>query len=164
MIQTGSLPGLEDAKSDPDTLNSLEMFLEKNTEHNKTERWNKLDRTLKLRKVNDFIQDYTEKNNLTDEENRILFDYLKDCLDKKKIMRVKDVVYDNDNDKLVEICGLHFDRSNKKFTIKNTDSKKSSILRGLPKKTVKNKNRPLNKSSSKNKKPVDEEDVVTDAT
>ncbi len=138
MIQNGVQTSMKhDALAEVRNMDTLEKFLDESTETSKTERWNRLDLTIKLQKVKEFISVYKEENKHTDEEADALFRYLKDCLDKKKLTRVKDVVYDNDQDKLVSIPGLQYNKTSKKYTIKNADSKKGSVLSRLPQKKAK---------------------------
>lgn len=138
MIQNGVQTSMKhDAVAEVRNMDTLEKFLDESTETSKTERWNRLDLTMKLHKVREYISRYKEENSLSDGEADALFKYLKDCLDKKKLTRVKDVIYDNDEDKLVSIPGLQYNKVSKKYTIKNTDSKKSSVLSRLPQKKAK---------------------------
>ena len=51
MIQNGVSPSIDRGKGSINDLNTLEKFLENTTEINKTERWNKLDMTVKLNKI-----------------------------------------------------------------------------------------------------------------
>jgi hypothetical protein len=147
MIQNGVSQSINRGKGSINDLNTLEKFLENTTEINKTERWNKLDMTVKLNKINEFIEVYKVDNNQTDEEAEKLYNYLKDCLDKKKLVRVKDVVYDNETDKLISIPGLQYNRVSKKYTIKNIDGKKSSVLSRLPQKKSKTLKKEKDKES-----------------
>lgn len=141
MIQNGANKIIATPHETEENLNTLEKFLSDTTESNKTERWNKLDKTVKLQKITQFIDVYAAEQNISAEECACLRSYLKECLDKKKLMRVKDVVYDNDEDKLTSIPGLQYNKVSKKYTIKNTDTKRGSVLRGLPqRKTLKLKN------------------------
>ena len=125
--------------SENTTLDKLEMFLENTTETNQTEKWNRLDKTTKIKKMSEFVEKYTEENSCTEEEKDLLNNYLRECLDKKKLSRVKDVEYDNTTYQLISIPGLQYNKSSKKYTIKNIDEKRSmSICKSLPnRKTVK---------------------------
>ena len=138
MILSGNPPAMNKTPhTTNEDLDVLEKFLTETTETNRTERWNKLDRTMKIQKITVFVDEYAKENEQTDEEKDLLFAYLKDCIDKKRLMRVKDVVYDNTTDKLVSIPGLTYNKASKKYTIKNTDSKRSSVLQRLPVKKTK---------------------------
>jgi hypothetical protein len=62
---------------------------------------------------------------------------LKDCLDRKKLQRVKDVIYDKTLGEIKEIPALSYNKSSNHFTLKNLDAKRVSTLKSLPPKKVK---------------------------
>jgi hypothetical protein len=115
-------------------MSNLEKFLEDEKNSNKNEPWCKLDKTIKTKKIHDFVKIYKKDNHLDDSEEEILVHYLKDCLDRKKLQRVKDVVYDKNNGIIKEIPALTYNKASKHFTLKNMD-KRISTLKSLPKKT-----------------------------
>jgi hypothetical protein len=101
-----------------------------------------------------FIQEYKKENNLDTEEEFLLTKFLKDCLDRKKLQRVKDVNYDKINGIIKEIPILSYNKLTRHFTLKNID-KRVSTSKSLSKKgqTIKNKSQILNidnESSSDN--------------
>jgi hypothetical protein len=121
-------------------LNTLEQFLEDEKNNSKVESWTKLDNTVKTKKLLFFAEKYKQEKELTPEEEELLVVFLKDCLNKKKISRVKDVVYDKDTGTIKEIPALVYVKASKKFTLKNMD-KRVSTLKSLPPKktgTIKN--------------------------
>ena len=67
-------------------------------------------------------------------EENMLISFLKDCLDKKKLLRVKDVIYDKETGIIKDIPALSYAKNTKHFTLKNID-KRVSTLKSL---TVKN--------------------------
>ena len=75
------------------------------------------------------------------EQKDLLIIFLKDCLDRKKLQRVKDVVYDKANKEVKEIPSLFFNKLTNHFTLKNMD-KRINTLKSLPpkklQKTIKN--------------------------
>ena len=89
-----------------------------------------------------FAENYSKNKELDEEERNLLDIFLKDCLERKKIQRVKDVVYDKTTGEVTEIPSLFYNKSNKHFTLKNLD-KRVSTLKSLPQKkkqgTIKNK-------------------------
>ena len=140
MLQGGKRRDIDSKTSHTtaETLDTLDAFLATTTETNKTERWNRLDKTTKLKKMTEFAKRYATENEYSEEEEASLAAYLRDCLDKKKLARVKDVEYDNATDQLVSIPGLQYSKTSKKHTIKNMDGKRTSVLKSLPnRKTVK---------------------------
>ena len=61
--------------------------------------------------------------------------FLKDCIDKKKLHRVKDVLYDKTTGCIKEIPALSYTKANKHFTLKNIDKRVSTLKSLAPKKT-----------------------------
>ena len=102
-----------------------------------------MDKTAKIKKLSLFAENYKVLNNLTDVEYDNLILFFRDCLDKKKLQRVKDVIYNKENGEIKEIPTLFYNKLSNHFTLKNLD-KRVSTLKGLaPKKklckgTVKN--------------------------
>ena len=139
MLMNGSL--LHETKSAND-LSNLDKFLENEKNNNINEPWCKLNKTLKTKKISEFIEIYKKEKDLNDEEVINLTRFLKDCLDKKKLSRVKDVVYDKINGIVKEIPALIYTKATKHFTLKNIDKRISTLKSLAPKKvhgTIKNK-------------------------
>lgn len=124
-------------------LANLDKFLENEKIMNASEPWSKLDKTAKIKKLNVFAENYVSNHNLDEKEHKLLLDFFIDCLNKKKLQRVKDVVYNKETGEIIDIPSLTFNKNNNNFTLKNTD-KRVTTLKGLlpnPKKksgTVKN--------------------------
>jgi len=139
MLLSGNV--MKETKSSSD-LTNLDKFLEDNKNNNMIEPWNKLDKTMKTLKLSQFADDYAEKQQYTEEEKASLHIFLKDCLDRKRLQRVKDVEYDKTTGIIKQIPALLFNKSTNHFTLKNMD-KRVNTLKGLPAKkptkgTVKN--------------------------
>jgi hypothetical protein len=133
---------LQETKSSND-LSNLDKFLENEKQNNSNEPWCKLNKTIKTKKLMEFVEIYSKEKNMTPDESRSLTAFLKDCLDKKKLARVKDVVYDKDTGTVKEIPALVYTKANKHFTLKNIDKRVSTLKSLAPKKsgqgTIKNK-------------------------
>ena len=139
MLLNGSL--LHETKSAND-LSNLDKFLENEKKNNINEPWCKLNKTLKTKKISEFIEIYKKEKDLNDEEVINLTRFLKDCLDKKRLSRVKDVVYDKINGIVKDIPALTYTKSTKHFTLKNIDKRISTLKSLAPKKvhgTIRNK-------------------------
>lgn len=139
MLLNGSL--LHETKSAND-LSNLDKFLENEKNNNINEPWCKLNKTLKTKKISEFIEIYKKEKDLNDEEVINLTRFLKDCLDKKRLSRVKDVVYDKINGIVKDIPALTYTKSTKHFTLKNIDKRISTLKSLAPKKvhgTIRNK-------------------------
>jgi hypothetical protein len=133
---------LKETKSEND-LSNLDKFLEDEKNNNVNEPWCKLNKTIKTKKILEFVEKYKSEKNLDQEEEKALLAFLKDCLDRKKLLRVKDVVYDKTNGSIKEIPALSYTKANKHFTLKNMDKRVSTLKSLAPKKaqgTIKNKN------------------------
>jgi hypothetical protein len=117
---------LPETKSSND-LSNLDKFLEQEMKNNSNDPWCKLNKTVKLRKFQEFIHNYKREKNLQEDEAKLLTSFLSDCLDKKKLSRVKDVVYDKETGLIKEIPALMYIKSTKHFTLKNIDKRVSTL-------------------------------------
>lgn len=132
---------LKETKTSND-ISNLDKFLENDKINSKNEHWSKLDKTVKTKKLLDFVEQYKEKNKLDSDEAELLISFFKDCLDRKKLQRVKDVLYDKENGVIKDIPGLSYTKVSRHFTLKNMDKRVSTIKSLPPKKTqgtIKNK-------------------------
>ena len=129
-----------ESKSSSD-MSSLEKFLEAEKITNSNEPWCKLNKTIKTKKILDFVECYSKEKGYDAEEINLLTAFLKDSLDKKKLSRVKDVIYDKITGTVKEIPALTYIKSNKHFTLKNIDKRVSTLKSLAPKKsgTIRNK-------------------------
>lgn len=116
-------------------MNKLDMFLENEKTANQSEPWNKLDKTTKYKRLQEFAENFSIEKSLTLKEKEDLVIFLKDAVDKKKIYKVKDIIYDKENNLIKEIPGLVYLKSeHKSFTLKNINTKMST-LKVVPKKS-----------------------------
>ena len=123
-------------------LSNLEKFLENERTTNAGEPWSKLDKTIKIKKMIAFAETYKTEKGLNELETNSLILFLKDCLDRKKLQRIKDVIYDKENGLIKDIPALFHNKSTNHFTLKNIDKRVSTIKSLAPKKvrgTIKNK-------------------------
>ena len=118
--------------------NDIDTFLEKERTQNKEDQWVKLDKTMKIQKINAFVETYAIDNNLNDKDKASLQDFLVHCLDQKKILKTKDVVYDKVNGVITTIpCLLYTPTLTKKFTLKRCEKRQSTLKSLAPKNKVK---------------------------
>ena len=85
---------------------------------------------------------------------------MKDCLDRKKLQRVKDVIYDKTEGVIKEIPALSYTKSSKHFTLKNLEKRVSTLKSLAPKKaqgTIKNKGLNIKEKVTNNDVSSDEE-------
>lgn len=113
-------------------VNTLDMFLENEKNNNNNESWSKLNKTIKTKKMLEYALIYKKKYDLDDDEYNSLILFLKDCIDKKRLQKIKDVTYDKITGTISDIPVLQYVKSTKHFTLKNTN-KHTSTLKSLPK-------------------------------
>ena len=150
---------LKETKQSNDVSN-LDKFLEDEKNTNKSEPWCKLDKTIKTKKIFDYIEVYKKVNSLDQEEEQLLATFLKDCLDRKKLQRVKDVIYDKTEGVIKEIPALSYTKANKHFTLKNLEKRVSTLKSLAPKKaqgTIKNKGLNIKETKKDNDVSSDED-------
>jgi hypothetical protein len=108
---------------------------------NKSDPWNKLDKTVKIQKLHAFAEKYGKDNGFPVKEIKSLKQFFIGCLEKQKLQKTKDVVYDKDKKELVSIPALHFNAESHNFTLKNMDAKRVSTLKSLTPKRMSEKNK-----------------------
>lgn len=117
-------------------LQTINNMLEKEKQHNKTETWNKLNKTSKIQKLHMFAEKYGKENNLPIKDVKNLKMFFIDCLEKKKLQKTKDVNYNKETKEVSSIPALFFNISNHNFTLKNMDVKHVSTLKSLTPKRI----------------------------
>jgi hypothetical protein len=117
------------------SLSNLEAMLETERIDNDNENWSKLSKTIKIKKLLIYAEKYKEENNLSEEDYVKLIIFFKDCLDKKKLQRVKDVDYNRETGEITNISALLHNKTSNHFTLKNI-YKKVSTLKCLQKKKI----------------------------
>jgi len=131
-------------KTSVDDLSNLDKFLEDNKTSSRKEPWSKLDKTIKTEKMMVFAEKYSAEKKHTKGESIALLKFLKDCLGRRRLQRVKDIDYDKELGEIINIPSLTFIKTTKHFTLKNTDKRVStlkSLLIPKHKATIKNKNK-----------------------
>jgi len=119
---------------------TIDQILENEKQYNKTENWNKLDKTIKIQKLHQFAEKYCKEHAFPVKEIKLLKAFFLDCLEKNKLQKTKDVIYDKDKREITSIPALHFNQINHNFTLKIVDSKRVSTLKSLTPKRVSEKN------------------------
>ena len=128
------VPLKEVKSSSSNDLSNLDKFLENEKNNNNNEPWCKLNKTMKVKKLCDYVETYGKEHKLSEDETTAMTVFLKDSLDKKKLSRVKDVIYDKVTGIIKEIPALIYTKTNKHFTLKNIDKRVSTLKSLAPKK------------------------------
>ena len=100
------------------SLSMIDNFLESEKATNNTEQWCKLNKSVRLEKLTQFASEYAEKNGFSSEDETLLIQFFRDCLDKKKLNKVKDVVYNKVTGNITDVPLLVFNKTSKSFTLK----------------------------------------------
>lgn len=111
--------------------NAIDKLLENEKNQNKTESWNKLDKTVKIQKLHAFAEKYGKDHALPTKDIKTLKAFFVDCLEKGKLQKTKDVVYERDSREIASIPALYFNVTNRAFTLKIVDAKRVSTLKSL---------------------------------
>ena len=145
---------IQESKQGSTDLNSLDKFLETEKTTNSAEPWSKLDKTDKIKKLLVYAETYKNQKNLDENAFNCLVSYLKDCLDRKKLVRVKDVIYDKETGLIKDIPGLTHTKGNN-FTLKVIDKRVSTLKSLAPKKVKTAKNKVDNEDDSSSEAEVE---------
>ena len=134
----------------PNILN-IEHFLKKEQELSKKKPWNKLGKAIQLKRIYIYIDEYCKKNKYNNNQKKKLKLYLLTCLDRKKLQRQKDIIYDIKTNKIKNIPGLIFNKKNNKFTLKRKEKKTSTLKCLAPKKPKREKRKKKDKMQKNTK-------------
>lgn len=123
MLMNGNTP-VEVAPPAKNTYANLQQFLEKEKNNNNKENWSKLNKSVKHKKIADFVTAYTASNELTEEEKERLLEVLKQNMLRGKLTKNKEVNYDKTKGVIKDMPCLVFNKTTRHFTIKNMDAQK----------------------------------------
>ena len=139
MLLTGNYGML---KPDIVTNPNIDDILENEKNVNKSDPWNKLDKSAKFGKLKEFALTHGKKENYSEQEVAALYQFLISAVDQKKLMRAKDVNYDKVSGTITSIPCLIYHAGFKKFTLKRCE-KRQSTLKSLAPTTTMSKKRKL---------------------
>ena len=123
------------------TLKNIDSILDKERLNNKMESWVKLDKNVKRQVLHSYAEKYGKEYNMPVKEIKVLKNFFNTCLEKNKLNRTKDVVYNKDTQIISSIPGLFFNKNSKNYTIRANDTKRVSTLKSLaPKKKTNDEN------------------------
>lgn len=113
-------------------LSALEDMLETEKQTNKLAAWNKLDKTSRMQKLHAFAEKYGREHGFPVKDIKNLKVFFTNSLDKGRLNRAKDVVYDRELREVKSVPSLHFNSDSKAFTLRNLeDAKRVSTLKCL---------------------------------
>ena len=105
----------------------VERLLDEEMKTNKNVTWARLDKGEKIRKLNEYVDTYSnDPNNFcTDAES--LKQYLIIALDRNRLQKVREVKYNKETGKIENIPCLIFNPSTNRFTLNRSDKRVSTI-------------------------------------
>ena len=139
MLLTGNYGML---RPDVVTHPNIDNILENEKNANKSDPWNKLDKSAKVVKLKEYSTRYGKEQECNDAEITALYRFLLANLEQKKLLRAKDVVYDKVTGIVTSIPCLIYHAGLKKFTLKRCE-KRQSTLKSLAPTTNMSKKRRL---------------------
>jgi hypothetical protein len=110
---------------------NIDFILENEKQTNKQDTWTKLDKTVKTQKLHIFSEKYGRDNSLPVKDVKTLKTFFTECLDKNKLQKTKDVIYDKELGIIQSIPALFFNTNTRLYTLKNMDSKRVSTIKSL---------------------------------
>lgn len=134
--------------NEPNEIN-IDELLEKENSQNKTESWNKLNKTLKIQMLHKFSEKYGKQHKHSAKEIKQLKHFFSNALENSKLQKAKDVIYDKSTQEVMEVPGLLFNPTSNAFTLR-ADTKRVSTLKSLTPK----------RNSEKNKSPVKQDKSI----
>jgi hypothetical protein len=118
-------------------LDNIDEILERERQQNKRDNWVKLGKPAKIQKLHAFSETYGKEHSMPSKDVKQLKNFFINCLDKNKLNKTKDVVYNKEEMKIISIPALHFNQLTHNFTLKITDVKRVSTLKSLtPKRAI----------------------------
>ena len=117
------------------SIDLIESILEEEKKNNKLGVWNKLDKTHKIK----LLEEFADKQPYNPEEISILKTFFIHCLNNNKLQKSKDVNYDKESQQILSIPALCFNRPTQHFTLKMMVKRPSTLKSLTPKRnSIKN--------------------------
>lgn len=142
------LPHVTETYPQESTFSTIDQMLENEKIQNKKESWNKINKTIKLQKLHEFAEKYGKEHSIPAKDIKSLKVFFSECLDKNKLQKTKDIVYDKEKGSITSIPALFFNSTNRSFTLKIMDAKRISTIKSLTPKRISEKEK--NKDNEKN--------------
>jgi len=123
-----------------DSISNLDKFLESEIKQSNSseQNWNKLNKTMKLKKLLDYADTISKERNYDNNEKQTLILFFRSCLDSKRLQSIKQVSYDPKTGNIKDVPVLLYNKTNRHFTLRNIDKQHHSTLKLI--------NKPLTKT------------------
>jgi hypothetical protein len=124
---SGNFAGILSDRSD-----QFMKFLATNSEDAFTRPWHRLERGMRLNRLRRFADEEAQRFQLAEEEKNELLTMLTKALDKKQLNSKSVVIYDTEQQKILEIKGLNFHRTAEGRIIFQISERKAVTLKRRP--------------------------------
>jgi hypothetical protein len=121
---------------------NIDKLLESEKSHNTTDAWNKLDNISKKQILQAYAETCGVDMKLSGKEIEKLKSFFNDVIQKNKLKKTKDVLYNKDTRIVSNIPSLFFNTINRSFSLRNIEKRVSSLKSVTPKR-ISNKNKPV---------------------
>jgi len=105
----------------------VEAILEQEMNTVKSVSWSRLDRIDKIAKLQKYAEKYCNENKLSETDLCSLKVYLKAAVDRNRLQKVREVKYNKETMEVEGITYLTFNKSTRKFTLKRSDKRISTL-------------------------------------
>jgi len=117
--------------SKKNTFDTIQRFLDDERSRTTGLAWNKLNRSLKHKKIQDFVEKYALDHLLTEDETGQLSGYLTGKIGGGQLTTSRTVTYDRTTGVVTDVPGLIFERTTRHITLRNIDQRRTSTLKRL---------------------------------
>ena len=101
--------------SNKDYSSGMEDFMNKTIVNVYSRTWGRLEKRLRINKLNEFIEQIKIENDFDDKKTQELSELLMHLLTTNKINKATEIKYDKDECKIMEIYGLKFESNNFRY-------------------------------------------------
>ena len=105
----------------------LETMISNDVELKKNESWNKLDKTQKSLHINKYCLKLKSTYSLSEDEFNETLKYLNKSIERKFLNKAKDVIYNKENNEIINIPNFVFLNDTRKFYLKKDDKHVSTV-------------------------------------
>ena len=130
-MSPNALPDTSYEQKPTNTYDTIQKFLDAEKINNKFDTWNKLTKSLKHKKIQDYVGKYSEINGLMSDETDLLLTFLINKINTGQLSNSKEVSYNKTDGVIKEIPGISFNRHTKHITLKNLDNRQMTTVKNL---------------------------------
>jgi len=104
-----------DSIEQPTSINDM---LNREKQKMNSEPWNKLNKTMRIQKLHAYAESYGREHNFNTKEIKQLKSFFSECLQRDKLVKVKEVQYNKDTGTIINIPNLSFNTTTRNFTLR----------------------------------------------